>query len=747
MLGAYYSIVALVAIFTHLIINYSVIKQAVGTKAHLAYRRFILCILAYYITDALWGFIDGIHNSVALYFDTILYCSAISLSIVFWCQYIVAYLNFKNFFGKFLKFAGFAFCLAAILLLSANHFLHFFFWFDNDGGYHTNVVRYVSIGAQIFLYALTAVQTLYVAFKSKGFKQRRHVAVSLFGIVMIFATILQAIYTLLPFYTIGFLIGNCILHIFVQEDEKAEFRGKLEEFNKVISATGYGIWKFVFDADGKVCGLIGDEQWKELFGVSGTEMTPKETFDYYNRRLSKRSAEMIKNDYSEMRNGVIKTRIFEWIHPEKGLVYMSVGGTRLVEADGSVSISGFVGDISEQMFVQDRLNKSLEIAKRQAEEANLAKTKFLFNMSHDIRTPMNAIIGFTNLLQKNLDDKGKCSEYIGKIQNSSQFLLSLINNVLEMARIESGKATLDISVHNTDQFILGFKSVFEEQMKQKNIEFVINVDIIHHCLYTDALKMREIFLNLISNAYKYTNSGGKIVVDIKEVPAEENGYCIYQSTISDTGMGISKSFLPRLFDEFSREKTYTDNKIEGTGLGMPIVKKYIDLMGGTISVESELGKGTTFHVAIKHRYAESCESSGKEEDIVDSTSLSGRRILLAEDNDLNAEIAMEILKEIGIEADRAKDGVECLSVLGQKEAGYYDLILMDIQMPNMNGYKATQMIREMADSVKARIPIIAMTANAFDEDKREAAEAGMNGHLAKPIEVPELILTLKKFLG
>lgn len=752
MLNAYYSVVAFIAILVHLIINYDIIKASVHfntnkwNKGQKAYRRLLVGVFFYYITDAMWGVIASTHYTSLLYVDTILYCAAIALTIILWCQYVITYLDVKNFFGKFLQVVGVIFCVAAIVLLSANHFFHFFFWIESDGSYHTDIVRYISLGGQILLFFLTSVQTIVVSLKSKGFRRRRHFAISLFGIVMIVAVIMQARYALLPFYTMGLLIGNCILHIFVQEDEKEEFRYLLEENNQVIASAGYGIWKFTFGEDGDVNGLIGNEKWHEIFGVPGIFMTPKERLDFYTNRLPKESQKEIANDYAEMKVGAVKTRVFEWNHPSKGVVYLSVGGTKLVEQDGSVSISGFIGDVSEEKRAQKELNRSLEEAKLLAEEASLAKSKFLFNMSHDIRTPMNAIIGFTDLLQKHPDNKEKNLDYIKKIQDSSHFLLSLINNVLEMARIESGKASLDISVNNTDEFVDGFKSVFEETMKMKNIDFSVNVNVVHQYLYSDSLKIREIYLNLLSNAFKYTMPGGKVTMEISEEPSEKEGYCVYVGKVIDSGIGMSKDYLPNIFDEFSREKTYTDNKIKGTGLGMAIVKKYIDLMGGTISVESEVGKGTTFTTRMTFRYA---EESFKERTIsksVDASVFEGKRILLAEDNDVNAEIATEILKDLGFLIERAEDGVVCVSMMEQKPAEYYDLVLMDIQMPNVDGYGAASAIRKMKNPLKAQIPIFALTANAFEEDKRAAFDAGMNGHLSKPIRGQELFETLASVL-
>lgn len=744
MLNIYYSTIGIVAIIIHLVINQKIFRTKNGDYIQKTYRRFIFCVLGYYATDALWGIFAFFQKNSALYIDTILYCCAVTLSILFWCQYVITYLNLKKFFGKFLRFAGSAFCICAILFLTINHFNHSFFWIDKEGGYHTDLIRYISLGAQILLFLLTTIQSFVAAYKNTGANRRRNTAIALFGIVMIFAVIQQSFFPLFPFFTIGFLIGTCILHIFVQQDESDEIRSQLAENYQVIASAGYGIWKFIFDENQNVCGLFGNEKWDEIFGYDTQKMTPKERLDFYNKGLSEKSSEIVKNDYTLMRLGEIKTRIFEWRHPKKGIIFLSVGGTKFVEADGSISISGFVGDVTQEMQTHNRLNESLKIALQSAESANQAKTKFLFNMSHDIRTPMNAIIGFTELLQKKIDNKEKCQDYVKKIKDSSQFLLSLINNVLEMARIESGNASLDITVNNTDSFIQGFKAVFDDQMKLKNIDFSIKLDIQHHNLYTDALKIREIYLDLLSNAYKYTNPGGKVSVEIKELPSEKEGYCIYRGIVSDTGIGISQEFLPNIFDEFSRESSYTDNKIEGAGLGMSIVKKYVELMNGSISVESEVNKGTTFTIFTEHKIAEHDSKEISPQNSAKNESFNGKRILIAEDNNLNAEIAIEILNDLGFNVDRAEDGVQCIHLLEQMDPDFYNLILMDIQMPNLDGYKAAKAIRALKDPIKSKIPILATTANAFEEDKKAAIEAGMNGHLSKPINIQILKQELSK---
>lgn len=389
----------------------------------------------------------------------------------------------------------------------------------------------------------------------------------------------------------------------------------------------------------------------------------------------------------------------------------------------------------------------MEKSQAAAEAANKAKTDFLFHMSHDIRTPMNAIIGYANLMEKYSGNEEKCKNYLGKIKSSSDFLLSLVNNVLEMARIESGKVVLEETPCEISNIREQIVSVYSELMKQKGILFTNEIDVQTKYYYGDKVKISEIFLNIISNAYKYTNKGGKISLSVKELPCKKEGYMILQTVVSDTGIGMSKEFLPTIFEEFSREHTSTENKIEGTGLGMPIVKRLVDLMEGTIEVESELGKGSTFTITLPHKIAKKEEVEKTEVSSVDPKNFYGKRILLAEDNELNMEIATEILGEFGFLVEHAWDGRICVDMLSKEEPGYYDLILMDVQMPNLDGYGATKEIRRMEDKRKAQIPIIAMTANAFEEDRKNALNSGMNGHLAKPVEIDKLTELLSEILA
>ena len=397
-----------------------------------------------------------------------------------------------------------------------------------------------------------------------------------------------------------------------------------------------------------------------------------------------------------------------------------------------------------------KLNDKLEIALKKAEDASLAKTRFLNNMSHDIRTPMNVILGHAQLMENELKGKGmpEMLEHLEKLQQSGNLLLAIINNVLDMAKIESGRMELDENYCRIEAVWKSLFAVFDEKARKKNIALHYTMNVEHEHVLTDVTKVKEILVNILSNSIKYTPVGGSVMVDVDELSCDESGYMIERIRVSDTGIGMSQDYLKKIFEAFTREKNTTKSKIAGTGLGMSIVKKYVDLLGGTINVESELGKGSTFTVTLKHRIADESYYIKKhiEEPGTGSEILKGRNILLAEDNDLNAEIAEAILERAGLKTERVEDGIQCVNRIMEMPVGTYDMILMDIQMPKMDGYKATQAIRNLPDRDKACIPIIAMTANAFVEDKRDAIAAGMNGHIAKPIPVDKLLSMLAEVI-
>ena len=393
------------------------------------------------------------------------------------------------------------------------------------------------------------------------------------------------------------------------------------------------------------------------------------------------------------------------------------------------------------------LNEKLQIAAEKAESANRAKSTFLFNMSHDIRTPMNAIIGYADLAARHSDEPAKLEKYMENIQVCGQNLLMLLNNVLDLARIENDKTEMEYSVSDVEKDFRNCIAMFQNQADSKGQTLTVTTHLLHPYIYADVPHLTEVCTNLVSNAVKYTGNGGTIRCDAAQKPGEKEGWCDMVVTVADNGIGMSQEFQERIFEPFERERTSTVSKVEGSGIGMGIVKKLVGLMGGTVEVESKIGVGSKFTVTVPCRIASEDETQAKREiNPSNQKCLCGTRILLTEDNDLNAEIATELLQEEGCTVDRAKDGVECVDMLEKAADGTYQLILMDVQMPVMNGYDATKVIRRMDDPPKANIPIVAMTANAFSEDKQVALDAGMNDHIAKPIDMSVLVPTLRKYL-
>ena len=465
------------------------------------------------------------------------------------------------------------------------------------------------------------------------------------------------------------------------------------------------------------------DRWTELLPAYATQLVSDASREDFLEELSFEKLKSCNEDYSFT---------YEYMSDE-GILYYQAHVSYVKKKDRTRAVVIGTRNIDD-LIKKERLQKEqLKEAYIRAENASKAKTDFLNSMSHDIRTPMNVILGYNQLMKRQLTDP-VLMDYQKKIEQSGNLLLSIINDVLNMARIESGKSVLSESSESIVDMVEEVTNVFGAMALEKEIVLDTKIDIVHKQVLCDSTKVKEILVNLIGNAIKYTHSGGRVTVDVKELECSKDGYGTYQIQIIDTGIGMSESFIPTLFEAFTREAT---GDIVGTGLGMPIVKKLVDMMGGTIDVESKLGKGSTFTITIDHKLVDEERSETKQKDLMNSEySLKGKHVLLAEDNELNAEFAKIILEDCGLHVDLARDGLECVGKVVQKPFGSYDFILMDIQMPNMNGYLATQKIRTIPE--KNTIPIIAMSANAFDEDKKQALNAGMDGYISKPIDMDKL---------
>lgn len=608
-----YSIIGVIALIIHIIINPTLFRGIKNKdKKSRWYSFLMLAIFAYYITDAGWGLFAGLNNIPLLFLDTTIYYVAMAAAVVCWSFYLIEYLELSNFYGKAFKVFGWTFFVAEITALAINFFYPCFFWFDENDAYQAGVIRYTALWIQVGMFYLTVLITAVKAKHVSGIIHKRHLAVLLFSIVMLLASFFQVLYPFLPIYAMGCLVGSCILHVYVVEDEREEYRN-----------------------------IIAKE-------------------------------------------------------------------------------------------------------KNIAEAANRAKTTFLFNMSHDIRTPMNAILGYEVMARKKSEDD-TVNDYLKKIDIAGNQLLSLVNQVLEMSRIESGKIVLQEQKIDMEQGADVVRTIYTSQANSKGLHFNVGArNITHRHAIGDNDRISQITNNLIGNALKYTHEGGSITAVADEEPCDKPGYAIYRLTVEDTGIGMDKEFLPHIFEEFSREQTSTVSHIQGTGLGMAIVKKLVDLMEGTIEVTSELGVGSKFIVRLPLKIDTEWNETTVEVEKREEISLDGMKILLVEDNEMNREIAEEILTDAGATVDTAEDGTIAVEKVERSVPGQYDVILMDIQMPKMNGYEATKKIRALANKDLANIKILAMTANAFSEDKQNVLEAGMNGHLAKPIDIPVLLNTLSQ---
>jgi len=933
MQDVYYSALGFIALLTHLIINFNQLFKNPNPKntSGRTYKRYLWSVLAFFIIDCLWGIFRITNNITLLFIDTELYYIAMALTVVLWCSFAARYLNLMDLLGKFLKIFGNAFFLIELILLAINPFKNIYFSYASDAAYNPGIARYFTYTAILIMFTITAITTLIKSNHTKNSSYKRFSTISLFSLTMIISIVLQIQYPLLPMYAIGLMIGTCMIHVYVIEDEKDEFGGKLEEYarerdqqiKKVIElnlqlqdkqrtleqsdidqrkhieeitnlysslnermamiqamANIYYVSYYIDIVNNSFTEINSKREITAHIGLTGqaqdrlnymaNEMIlPKYTEDMLKFVDLSTVSERLKNknyltfDYIGKFNGWSQANLIAGQRDENGnvltifycirsiadeklreneamavieglsqeyhtiwLIDKQTQEMKLIRSSGVATIQsavtmavgtlvfddvvkkyiaayvepidrerttrevknsvilehldkdnyyavnylrkddyGKVGyhqiyfvnagnvdgreqyvcgfrDIDNIIKEEQNLKQQLQEAKKIAENANDAKTSFLLNMSHDIRTPMNAIIGFRNLLEKYQDDPVKRADYLKKIEESSIILLSLINNVLEMARIEKGTVEVDELACSVSTLGDNIVTVFQDMMQQKNIEFTSELHCENQYVFCDTTKINEIFYNLVSNAYKYTNPGGKVNIKLEELPHEKPDWRNYRVTVSDTGIGMDEDFLPHLFDEFSRETNSQGNKIEGTGLGMPIVKRLVNLLNGTIEVQSTKGVGTTFVVTIPSRLADKSdliEHAGVE---VDPRMFKDKKILLAEDNDLNAEIAIELLSEVGFIVDRAEDGQICVDKLIASDNNYYSVILMDIQMPNLNGYDATKTIRTLQNYEKARIPILAMTANAFEEDKKRALRCGMDGHISKPINIGELMKEL-----
>ena len=539
---------------------------------------------------------------------------------------------------------------------------------------------------------------------------------------------------------------------------------ELEEMHEILAASRMATWSIVL-LDGQAPRMEADDLMLELLGVAGKKLTPEEVYDAWFSNITPASLQSVLNSVEKMKNEGRDENTYLWKHPVLGERYVRCGGTAK-PVEGGFVLRGYHYDVDEVVREQKQKDEVLAHALEAAQQANKAKTTFLNSMSHDIRTPMNAIVGFTALARTHIGDRAQVQDYLGKISAASAHLLSLINDILDMSRIESGMLELQESEVHIPDLLHDLRTMVQNLVNEKNQNLHIDMqDIAHENVFTDKLRLNQVLLNIVGNAIKFTQAGGDITIQVIEKPFSEKGYTTVEFSVKDNGVGMSKEFLGHIFETFTREYSATVSGIQGTGLGMAITKNIVDMMGGDIRVESEKGKGSVFTVTLNMRIVdefaakqtrvpalrtaftqsvtrEDAENPEGEKENRKAYDYSGKRVLLVEDNELNREIATAILEDAGMAVDCAEDGDIAVSVINNAPGDQYDLIFMDIQMPKMDGYTATREIRTLPDNRKANIPIVAMTANAFDEDKRKCYESGMNGHIIKPIGIEAIAKVL-----
>ena len=635
-----YSIIGLLAAIILIITNRDVFWIAKGvlfSKTQRLYRNFLFAVLCYYITDGLWGVLYNWRLISILHTETTAWFIAMAAALLFWTRYVIAYLENDNVFSTLLRYAGWILFLFEVVVVIINIFYPIKFWFDENGIYQTGPLRYVTLYAQILMFFMTSLYTLRITAKSEGKVKRRNLTIGLFGIAMIALIILQVRYPLWPCYSIGYMIGTCLLHSFIVEDEKEEYRRELEKT------------------------LLREKAQKQELAES-----------------------------------------------------------------------------------REVLKDALEAA----EHANKAKTAFLSNMSHEIRTPMNAIIGLNSIALNDPTASDEVKQYLEKSVASAQHLLGIINDILDMSRIESGRMTVKNEEFLFADAIKQVNGIICAQCRDKDLTYdhrlVGQIDTYY---VGDVMKLKQILINILGNAVKFTPQGGTVSFVIEE-GARFDSKAVVKFIISDTGVGMSEEFLPHLFEPFNQEETSSTGKYGSTGLGMSITKSIVELMNGSIAVESEKGKGTTFTVTIA--FGESGKEGVDAESVTpvhQTAELNSRRILLAEDVEINAEIITMLLSSREMEIDVAVNGQIAVDLFASHEPGYYAAILMDMRMPVMDGLEATRAIRSMDKADAKTIPIIALTANAFDEDVQRSIQAGLNAHLSKPVEPDALYETLEKLIG
>lgn len=729
-------------------------------------------LFAFCIVDMIWGLLSSrlfFINQFVYTVSTYSFHLGAAFSAYFWAGYVISYLKLKEKVTKVLNLVRGFFIVFQVGVLLSNLWTRKLFYVNEEAVYESYQLRNFMFFMQFTYYILLISYGTYIALKSLIKERKRnekYSAAIVYSFVPLAFGFGQMLWPDAPMYSLGFMLTAVLIYsieitTFREKYLATTFQSENKKLTKLISSLSNDFQALYYvnldtneyedygnnqsyDENIKAKIYKGQNFFDDLSNNIPLVVVPDD-IDYSLRMLSKEHiTEVFENESSYSFNYRVKVG--------DTVKYFLAKVIKIAETDNTdIASNGAVIGIFDDDFrfkEEIRQREILTQAMEQAERANQAKSTFLFNMSHDIRTPMNAIIGYTSLAKKNIDDKEYLANCLERVSLSSDHLLSLINDILDMSRIESGKVIINLSPESIYKRNSQFISITEELATGKSIAFTHDIDIKDNYIYVDSLHLNQILMNILSNAIKYTPIGGKVHYSLKQL---ENGKADTVSlcfTVKDTGIGMSEEFLAKIYDEFEREANATMSGISGTGLGMSIVKRLVEIMNGDIKISSKQGKGTCVEVFLDFKKAEKPDNTNDTSDAVEEEFIlpEGKRVLLVDDNELNREIANDTLSDMGLTIEEASDGVEAVEAVKNAEAGYYDAVLMDIQMPRMNGYDAAKAIRALADKEKASVPIIAMTANAFEEDRQNAFEAGMNDHLAKPIVPRVLAHTLLKYI-
>lgn len=757
-----YSIIDAAALLVHFIVNHSVFSER-NSEEDLtlkAYRYFLLSVGAYILLDGLCAVFIILECDVALNISMPIVYLLMYLNVLLWNNYAVEYLEGSDKVKKVLRYISLVIVLIGIGILVANIFTNTLYRIDDDFRYVVGDCRKAAFILQALLFLLSTIRATGRAFITKGRERVKQMAIAWFAVTLVIACSLQMMFPLVPVYSIGYMVGCCILHCFVIEIEREEQNAREQKYIKklerlehmFVSVSGdmyLGILFVDMDDFSTIRVNVASDRfrhkdhgpWAEYFAflLTNVKEEDREKVETVLGVEALKKLEINKSETVTYRGVSVN---------EDGRNNHYASTVKLVDLGGMTTAVIFSKSIAKELDAQLEENKALSDEWYRAEIASQSKSSFLFNMSHDIRTPLNAIIGFTDLLEKHQDDPVKRQEYIDNMKNANAMLLEIINNVLELSRIERGENAGILKAWNIESFFESVYFVFREMMENKKITYSKDINVKNKSILCDTTRLREIFVNLISNALKYTETGGAVSLVVNEIPCNKKGYVMLEAKVSDTGIGISEEYSEKIYEEYEREKDDSLTKIEGVGLGLHIVKEYVEAMQGTIHHESEKGKGTTFIVSIPFLIpSDDALTVNIDEDVLqfERSVFAGKRVLIAEDNDLNAGILGDVLEDNGMISVRAQDGIGCIEELEKSQDGF-DIILMDVQMPNMDGYEATRRIRGLNDEQKARIPIIALSANAYNKHIDQARRIGMDDYVSKPVKTVVLLNTMGKYL-